>query len=333
MVKLKRLLMLSSSILVLLSSCKVKIVDVVPVFEYDDVSINTVHDVVSVSFVSDNVGFAGCHTEPENSFNPYQNAYYKTINGGKSWEPIVFPGSNDKEVHGVCFITDQTGVIMNDNDVYLTEDGGSSWVTVATSALCVGKDDNNQLYLAETNGPLYVVIKKFNTQSHGFSSIGSMYVEESTRTGGVVDGNHLYIFTASDVYNDYVHGFDLATYQEDNLAVDNLIASEVPTDIYYDGVNYAMTTLEGLVVHSGENGYNEKYDYHLYDYHAVDFSGDYFVSVGENTIASDITGSWREVFDIDRNGFNAIFYCVEFYNNTSCVVGGQSGLILKGSLE
>jgi len=99
----------------LITSCKKKVVEILPVLEVvKDYSLGINEDIISFSFPNEVIGFC---TSKEN--------VYKTIDGGNSWGTLS-PGGYD-EFKNVAFFNENSGAVMRDDDLFITQDGGVTW--------------------------------------------------------------------------------------------------------------------------------------------------------------------------------------------------------------
>ena len=317
------------------TGCKKQIIEVIPAIGYESISVASQHDVVEISFPGVNTGYIGCQTETERTFeNEFENAYYKTTNGGKTWVELTVPGGSNVEVRNVCFPNDSMGLIVNGKNICFTKNGGSTWSVVSDDGICADIDASGNLYYTERSGLWNVLIFKYNFTYNIFTYYATLYVEESNKTGGRICGSYLYILTTNDYDNGFIHGYNLVTKTVDDIGFGSLSSGEDIMDIVSAGESFAIAAKRGNIIAKGINDtYGQVYLQHHYDYYSVDCNNDYFVAVGNKTISSNVTGEWQEVFDLNGDGFSHTFYTVRFCSDKEFYIGGNNGLIWKGTLE
>lgn len=102
----------------------------------------------ALDFPSENVGY--CLTG--------QNYYYKTIDGGLSWNFIEFPENvNDGFFRKLYFVDEMQGYILDEEDgiIYQTQDGGETWTnSISAYGTKVLKAYGDYLYAAGDDGYL-----------------------------------------------------------------------------------------------------------------------------------------------------------------------------------
>ena len=115
-------------ILVIISftACSKYVTDETFVFDYVDISIPNVDSIYSVSFPSNQIGFAVTNL-----------GLYKTVDRGNSWELNLMVNKGD-----VHFSSNQFGVV---SPRYYTEDGGDTWVDVGYNSDGLAITESNDL--------------------------------------------------------------------------------------------------------------------------------------------------------------------------------------------
>lgn len=234
-------------------------------FDWKNISNNiTNHGLVSIHMVDENVGFVGgfsyieikktINQVKQNNFsdsvlvspNEYYNieyqfedssdfppALYKTVNGGKSWQPVSAPFKI--RVQDIFFVNENVGYVSTSGEgVFKTTDGGDNWTKIlgnlvhyyhgATyfdpfSSLIFFNESTGIVYdqfgttgmvLKTTNGgeTWNIISMKYPENVSGkyltiFNDLDQMIFPNLSDTGYTINGNHLYRTTdKGDTWNE-----------------------------------------------------------------------------------------------------------------------------------
>jgi hypothetical protein len=305
----------------LLSSCKKKIIETIPVIDYEDVSLNESADIKSFSFPTLLTGYAAA------------NNLFKTIDGGHSWTKLNFAGS----IKSIEFVDENTGFCTSDGYLYRTINGGQTWVLLV-SADYVAIAQSGQIVIAKET-TFIGNIKVSNNNGNTF------YASQTLSLNGHLSGlrvfdNTAYITDTKSYSDDVIRGVNIADSNKTVRLEAKATADENPNDLYYVGGNGAVVGGRGLICNSSGSGnpyyiasFDRSYYGHTYTYNSIDGYDGLMVAVGYHTIASNIDiknkETWNEVFNKDRNGFEQTFFRIRFFNKTTFFVSGNNGLIWK----
>ncbi len=317
-------LFLIFSFTLLLSSCKKKIIEVIPVIEYEDISLSEQGDVKSFSFPSSSIGYAAA------------NSLYKTTDGGQSWTKLNFSGV----VKSIEFIDDNIGFCTAGGYLYKTINGGQTWV-INVSADYVAKTQSGQIVVAKETTFLGN-IKVSNNNGSTFSTAQTLSL--NGRLSGLrVFENTAYILDDKGYSDDVIRGVNLADSNKTVRLNAKATAEENPNDLYFAGKSGALVGGRGLISNSSSSGnpyylsvFDRSYYGHTYSYYGIDGYDGLMVAVGYHSIASNIDiknkEHWNEVFDKDRNGFEQTFFRIRFVDKSTFYVSGNNGLIWKAKI-
>ena len=308
-------------VLLLAISCEKKVVEIVPVLQVQkDMSIPGAGAIKFFNFPSPQVGYAASDT----SF------IYKTINAGSTWSRIDLPGN--KTCKGIEFYDEETGLVMAGSSVYLTEDGGDTWIP-----------RNWGSFLGMTESGIGVVgdfdfftcdIRVTYDRGQSFQYYGTINNIDGLGIARV-EGNTL-VVVPEDQNSGSAKGYNFETGEPYNAFLSGLTFAEVPKDIHLSEENEVIVGTQGLVM----NGYTDRfYDGnagHKYTLHSVDGYGDLVIIVGQNTIMANIDlgldRSWNQIFDKTGNGFTQTFFKVSFTESGSFYLSGTDGLLYLATI-
>jgi len=310
--------------LISLSSCKKKIIEIIPVIEYEDVSLNDAGDVKAFCFPSLSVGYAA------------GNNLYKTSDGGQSWVKLNFSGT----IKSIEFIDENIGFCTAGGYLYKTINGGQTW-TFNVSADYVGITPSGHVVVAKETtfiGNIKVSTNNGNT----FSTVQTLSLDGHL-TGLRIFGDIAYINDDASYVNDVIRGVNLADSNKIVRLSTKATAEENPRDVYYKNGLGAVVGGRGLISNSSSSGnpyylalFDRSYYGHTYEYNSIDGYDDLMVAVGHHTIASNIDikndERWNEMYDKEQNGFEQTFYKVRFFNSNTFFVSGNNGLIWKAKI-
>ena len=306
-------------------SCKKKVIEIIPVIEYEDISITGVSaDVNSFSFPTIETGYA------------VANGLYKTINSGTSWTKLAITG-NIKEVE---FVNSTIGFCISDGYLYKTIDGGQTWVLKISADFVEIAQNGNVVVAKETT---FIANLKISTDN-GNTFVNAPTLSINGHLAGLkVCDNKAYVFDTQGFSANMINGLNLADANKYVRLQVNANAAENATDVYYSGGTGSVVGGKGFIANSNSvsgtyylAGFSRSYYGHTYPYYSVDGYEGLMVAVGYHSIATnmDIQNKepWNEVFDKNRNGFEQTFLKVKFYNKSTFYVSGSNGLIWKATI-
>ena len=307
-----------------LSSCKKKIIETIPVIEYENISLNDGGDVKAFSFPSLSVGYAA------------GNNLYKTTDGGQSWSKLNFTGI----VKNIEFVNENVGFCTSGGYLYKTIDGGQTWAS-NVSADYVAISQSGQIVVAKET-TFIGNIKVSNNSGSTFNTVQTLSLDGHL-IGLRVFGDIAYINDDKSYVDDVISGVNLADSNKIVRLNTKATAEENPKDIYYKNGSGAAVGGKGLISNSSGSGnpyyiaaFDRSYYGHTYQYYSIDGYNGLMVAVGYHTIASNIDikndERWNEVFDKDRNGFEQTFFRVRFFNSNTFFISGNNGLIWKAKI-
>jgi hypothetical protein len=321
-IKISICILISSAIL--LSSCEKKIIEITPVLEIEDISIDKAKDIIHFSFPSEKVGYAASDT----------NFIYKTIDGGKTWTTIT---NSDWPTYlrckGIVFFDELKGFCLMGAEGYSTDDGGLNWTNskpwygmVNKEAFCgvtssgVGIIGINESY---NKTYLYRSLDKGQT-----FDVFSVITHEGELAGGRVSEANIFTYNTYDNYIEGISYSDFSTFKI-NLTGD-------VNEFYYDMNKGVGVGAEGYLTENS-NGYSYKtLPIHDYDFYSVDNKNGVAFAVGNKTIVTNMDiqseEKWNHVFDIHGNGFQHKFLRVRFKDEKNLYISGENGLIWKARI-
>lgn len=318
-----RYIVIASSLFLLLSSCKKKIVEIVPVMEVEsDLSIAGADAIKYFSFPGSSVGYAASEAD----------FIYKTTNSGNSWTSILV--TNNKICSGLEFFDADKGMCLMDDDLYVTADGGQSWSLM-------GSGD----FIGITDDGVGVV---------GDCGQTSCAIRTSTDFGqtfllqGTIDYSISFDFLAARIVDSKVvlfpkqgwdfpdeNMFDLVTNNSSMISFGSINNFQTPNDVYLLDGNGTVVGKDGLII-DDNLGSSWQYSGHSYSYYSIDGDESFAVCVGEKTITTNLDigneENWNEVFDVEGNGFTETFYRIRFIDEKTFYISGSNGLLLKARI-
>jgi hypothetical protein len=319
--KNKRILYSFLYLLLLLTSCKKKILDIVPVVVIEDISIPGAKDIKYFSFPGSLIGYAASDT----SF------IYKTIDGGKSWNPVSLGLGSTDQCKGIEFFDEQNGMCLMDNSLYVTSDGGQNW-TYSTSAKFMGITKKGTGIACSDAAYDRCNVYESTDKGQSFSFINDMYMSNYKSNSGRITENNAFVFEDNVFADDELYGMNCVTLAYVNIKFGNLTWDENPNDIYYyNGQSYVVGPT-GLIAQNGSKSFFG----HTYTFNSVDGYNDLVVAVGDQTIVSNLDTKsdekWNDVLDVNGNGFRHTFFRVRFAAAHTFYVSGEKGLIWKATI-
>ncbi len=99
----------------------------------------------SIYFVTPEKGFiaGGVHGSELPQGQGGTGVLYKTVNAGASWEVQSLPATNQiSYLNKVQFLNSQLGFIAGDSDIFVTKNGGDSWINVSENYREWNPDEN-----------------------------------------------------------------------------------------------------------------------------------------------------------------------------------------------
>ncbi len=313
------------SSLLFFMSCKKKVIETIPVIEYEDISINGVSaDIHSFSFPSLETGYAAA------------NGLYKTIDGGESWIKLSLTGT----ITDVEFISTAIGFCVSDGYLYKTTDGGQNWV-LKTSADFVEILQNGNIIVAEET-TFMANIKLSTDNGNTFTNAPTLSLNGHL-SGLKASDYKIFIFDTQGYSSNMIRGLNVADSNKYVRLQVNTTADENATDVYYMGGAGSVVGGKGFIANSVGvygtyylAGFSRSYYGHTYPYYSIDGYDGLMIAVGYHSIATNMDiqnkESWNEVFDKNRNGFEQTFFKIKFYNATTFFVSGSNGLIWKAKI-
>jgi hypothetical protein len=220
------------------------------------------------------------------------------------------------------------------NDVYVTDDGGETWVIRGTGDF-IGMTKSG-LGIIGSCGQIACVIRTSIDKGQTFVIKGEMSYGFSFELSNarVVDNKVVLFPERSWEYPDE-NVFNLSTNSSSFLSLGGLTYEEIPKDIYLASDGGSIVGDYGLLM-DDNLGYTRTYYGHLYPFYSIDGYEDLKIGVGEKTIVSNIAieseNVWNEVFDEDGNGFSHTFFKIRFISQNSFYVSGSNGLIYKATI-
>jgi photosystem II stability/assembly factor-like uncharacterized protein len=320
-----RFILLIIPLFLLSYGCKKKVIEIVPVIEYEDISIPDNADLKFFSFPTLNVGYAGV------------NKLFKTTDGGKSWNTLNLPGT----ITGLEFVDESTGFCVSSNLLYKTKNGGSSW-NYLMPANYIGKSENGNIVVG-TPGNFTCKVQMSKDTGTTFFPLRSISVDGNILSMRVLN-NKVFVFGSESYFSDAVNGLNLIDTSKFVKIGIKATAYENPNDAYFSGSDGAAVGMQGYIGYSSYNlnpdiylaNFSRIYYDHTYTYNSVDGFDGLMVAVGYHTIASNIDidneEKWNEVFDKQRNGFEQTFYKVRFFDKQTLFISGNNGLLWKAKI-
>lgn len=316
---------------ILFSSCKKKVIEILPVITLvKDMSIENADDIKFFDFQSSQVGYAAS----ESTF------IYKTIDGGSSWvqQEVVSPSSS-KTCKGLVFFDENTGLCLMNTDLYRTTNGGDDWFLNQTGVKFLEITDSDAAVTGKC-APNLLSIDIYVSTNEGasFGYVGNIQPFNTLNACNELSfsscHNNQLILSFED--DDALPGIDLLTGVNFTITPDDMTAFERPRAFYTNG-NFGVLVGERGVLQSDFNAgfYLRKYYGHAYTYNAVDGYGDLVICAGEKTITTNLSindEEWNEVFDSNGNGFTSTFHKVSFIDASTFYISGSNGLIQKFSI-
>lgn len=330
---MRYLVPLALMLCVALTSCKKKVLEIVPVLQVEkDMSIAGAGDIKFFDFPEGQVGYAASDT----------TFIYKTLNGGASWEKIEI-GDGGK-CRAIDFFDATNGMVLMGLKLYITQDGGDTWEMETTGVIFSGISDTGiGAYIKDCNYPSCSVMTT-NNMGASFQETGSLNHGEVWYeiTGGRMTGNSMVLIHSDSNFDDILYGYNLELEESFSLPFDNITAYVEVTDLFLSGESEGAIVGEGGTLQvrtqyfSGSYSFSQQVIEHSYDYYGVDGRDGLIVAVGEQMITSNIDIQteypFNPVFDSDGNGFTETFYAIEFYATDRFYLSGENGLILKAKL-
>jgi hypothetical protein len=324
-------IILTGLILVLFYSCKKKIIEIIPVIEYEDISIPKGGDIKYFSFPTENVGYAADSSK-----------LFKTINGGASWTTL-----NLSNITSLEFTDDHSGWCTSNGDAYQTLDGGETWAMKIEGDF-LDISENGSIVVADCHFPFCnILVSTDNGNSFQYKGNLSYNYYSGGITKFKVFGNRAFIVDHENYTDGEIDCLELVDSTRFYLKVDDVNVSENINDIYIDGANSCVVGGQGYIgpmSFEGYNAYSNRYYMsfgrlyygHTYQYNSIDGYAGLLVAVGDHTIASNIDikndEKWNEVFDKNRNGFEQTFYKIRFFSKETFFVSGKNGLLWRAKI-
>lgn len=302
-----------------LLSCDKKIVDVISVVEFTDISIADTNDVSCFSFPSLQVGYAGLGS-----------VLYKTSDGGRTWNSLSSIGA------GMCgevaFFNEQIGLCSKGGILYKTNDGGLTWSAKTANGAFLGISDNAAIIFNSTYlGPqTFYNISKSVDYGETFvplTTCSYFYVDYGPIIQyRIKDDKLIYVF-GDATFDDHLPTINLSTgecsstYIKDNFDVEH----DIRDCCYINGVLYQVGTRGGV-----DDLDDLEYGYDMY---SIDGLGDKIVAVGDSTLMVNrilyTTKQWYYTIDTNGNSFRKGMRKVRFFDENTFFVSGKNGFLMR----
>ncbi len=88
-----------------------------------------------------------------------------------------------------------------------------------------------------------------------------------------------------------------------------------------------------LIYHPNTFFGNPLYQYHTRPYNSIEKLDDYFVAVGEETFATNKSGTWNEVITNKGTGQKVNYNKIKKLTGNQFLVSGNNGFFKKGILK
>lgn len=296
-----------------ISSCS-KYIENVPVLTIEETyNLPVVSDVSDFYFFDDGTIYASS-----------EQRLYKSNNSGNTWDQILAGGVGLFR-SSLAFLNADIGVAASSDAARLTLDGGENWITVSSESSRCGVTEKGDLFLLvlnEQNAQYNIYI--LNTETLEFEWV---YEGISNKTP-LFRGNYL-VWEYDQGSGANWDLFDLYTYEVETIRTfSNFVFGQTPTDFICTDDHWGFCNYYGYIATS-----EERYSNHTLDYKSIDFNDQYFVCVGDGTIATDYFGDWKEVYNENLEGFEAKFTKVKFQKPSILLIGNENGEIIKGTIE
>ncbi|MBN2682555.1 MAG: hypothetical protein JXR58_08605 [Bacteroidales bacterium] len=301
-----------------LSSCKKKVVEIVPTLTIiDDLSINGANDIRYISYISRDICFAAT-----------DSCIYKTINGGGTWVSIDVEGNF--LCRGIAFFDELNGMCLMDIKLYTTHDGGETWNFKGYGDFVFVNEDG--IGFVGDCSSTYCDLQKTYNKGETFSNLIQFPLDASLRGFRFMENKILIINDDAQI-----EGYNLSMMNKFDLDI-NANYDEFPRGIYMTNNDTVVVGLNGLIMDPDlyldvmkRSNYSNNYDY--YD---IDGNDDYQICVGENIISTNLDiaseNEWNPVFDINGNGFDKLFRVIRFIEKDKFLLGGSNGYLIIGTI-
>ncbi len=346
---------------IILFACKKDLGDIqkVQVVTFSDFSIKTNADIIDFEIIDSNLIFAVGKYE----ISPYFEIF-KTINGGKNWTVLDFDPTDavfgvnylDQDYTSFGFTDENNGVIVLNKRCFRTFNGGISWVEVKPIDPYgnqiwyynfAGRSGQNQFIFSESHG-LYnykehIFTSESNFPTYNFVNYRYNYGIQFNK-GKVTNGKLTFFTDDFNYWDDICLSYDINTNSFDTLT--DIHYSGMISDVYYqpNENTYFATLDEGyfsnfkldpydLIYHPKTYNFRAIFQYHDRPYYAIEKIDNYFIIVGEETIATNKNGAWQEIITSQGTGQKDIFYKIKKTTGSQFIVSGNNGLFKKGILE
>lgn len=311
--------------------CEKKIIEYIPVFDYQDISIPNTEDLIlDVSF-SGNVGCA-C---------PYERDYiYLTKDGGASWEQQQLTSNSTWTCEAVGMTSADVGYALMGERVYVTRNGGDSW-SVARQAETMDVNSDGQVFIAEYNNAWYYDIFESTDDGQSWNIVGTVPQNgHSTLDRMKACGRRIMLYGDFTPFEYHVQGWDDETNQVFSVwwesaqthgagYMDVYMTSNVSG--YCAGTNGMAGTVNDGSCYRLQGEHNGFY-YHVYEHAGT------VMAVGGTSLLvltnRDGEQVFDEVFDPEGNGWTEQnLINLQFMGNDEIVVCGGNGLVYQGKVH
>ncbi|MCJ8292382.1 MAG: hypothetical protein HRT58_20735 [Crocinitomicaceae bacterium] len=306
-----------------------------------DRSISTDYDIVEFSVVTEDICFA---IGQDNDFFKI----FKTTDGGITWNELNNPSLSsqwDLEIQSIVFFDENNGVVVLKNKAYRTYDGGQSWTIVGTSDytgnnyvnefMFAGKNESNELVLAESNGNSWYDNHIFTSSASGTSYNLITHFDHNGDDydyGSYSNGKLHYITRNFNFWEGriYVYDFNLGTME--TLHVNGA----KPMDVKFANGRTVLARESGKInFHNGTSQeWNvDAYNFHSEDYFSIELIDDFYIAVANKSITTNYSGIWEEALTNKGTGHTENFMKVQKIDTKSVYISGEDGLFIKATFK
>ncbi|QHL88103.1 hypothetical protein GU926_11940 [Nibribacter ruber] len=313
----------------LFTSCEKQYIDIIPVLQIEqDISIAGAGDIKFFTFPTEQVGYAA--TE--------KAIVYKTTDGGITWKKLATPFS--ASCKGLEFYDLQNGMCLINQSVYVTENGGLTWVLRDSSPFMGITKEGVGVIGKECGYNVYCIYTSTN-KGKSFQQIGKVTLDGDLAFAKVT-GSKVYLVPTNVMDEEIFYGLDLKTKQTEKVAVYSIGYDSAPNDIFVDEQQGYIVGKGGLIMErqadftTTASLYHQVNGYFGQDNLSVDAYNNLAVGVGERTISVNIDfgkdGTWTELLSPAAKSFEPTFYKVKFAGENKFYISGSNGLLWKAKI-
>jgi hypothetical protein len=304
-------------IVFLLYGCKKKVLDIIPVAIIEkDISIKGAYSLDNLCVVNDKVMYVASYGQV--------SSIYKTINGGTTWQKLNFVGT--EKVNALDFFNENEGFCLSASTIYITADGGNTWLANGYAKMLTKTADNRIVALnnyfnnytikeSKDKGATFIVRNTFWSAEldYAYADIDNIYVFSNVSTAIKVSTTN---FAESEIELDFSLAVNSVNDTYNNFGSLILVGSS--GDIYED---------------SGYGGQTRYYYGHNHNYYSIDGKDGTVVCAGYTVLTTNKDfgedEEWNELFDKDGNTYLKTFTEIKMIDKNSFYVCCSSGEIYK----